>query len=141
MIGRLLALSALLMAALLPSASMAQTGSPTAAAARGTPQRAAILNAIRPGVEQQLGGRVEFVVHCLQVNNSWALANLEPQRPGGRRIDPRVISDWQNRDGLTVTSVLRFRNGRWRVVDTAIGATDVWYEGLAPPALLRSRCH
>lgn len=138
---RLIAPVALLTAALLPSAGAAQTGTANAAPARGTAQRTAILNAVRPAVESQLHGRIEFVVNCLQVNNGWALANLDPQRPGGRRIDPSVVSDWQNRDGLTVTAVLRFRNGRWNLIDSAIGATDVWYQGLAPQPLLRSRCY
>jgi len=36
-----------------------------------------------------------------------------------------------------VNAYLRFRGGRWTVVDYAIGPTDVWYCGLqgAPRAL------
>ena len=138
---RLIGLLAMLTAALLPSAGFAQTGTANAAPARGTQQRTAILNAVRPSIEARLGGRVEFIVHCLQVNNGWALANLDPQRPGGRPIEPSVVADWQDGDGLTVTAVLRFRNGRWNLVESAIGATDVWYVEMAPQSLQRSRCY
>jgi|CXWL01.1.fsa_nt_gi hypothetical protein len=141
LIETLIAFVALLTAVLLPLAALAQTGNANAAPARGTQQRTAILNAIRPSVEARFGGRVEFVVNCLQVNNGWALANVDPQRPGGRAINPSTVPDWEHRDGLTVTAVLRFRNGRWHLVDSAIGATDVWYEGIAPRPLQRSRCY
>ena len=140
MIKRSLIFALLLSAAMLPSASHAQVG-PNVAPARGTAQRTAILNALRPSIEAQLRGRVEFVINCLQVNNGWALVNAEPQRPGGRAIDNNILPDGDFRDGLTVTAVLRYRNGRWNLVDQAIGATDVWYLNIAPAALERSRCY
>jgi hypothetical protein len=134
-----LALLTLISAA--PSAAMAQSVGATTAPARGTAQRNAILNTIRPAVEADLRGRVEFTVTCLQVENGWALANLEPQRPGGRPIEEGTLPDSDFRDGLTVTAILRFQNRRWRLVDHAIGATDVWYEGQVPRSLTRARCY
>ena len=65
----------------------------------------------------------------------------EPQRTGGRKIDPRILADWNNRDGLTVTALLQFRYGRWNLLGHAIGATDVWYDGQAPRPLMRSPCY
>ena len=107
----------------------------------GTAQRQAIINAIRPAVETELGPDVIFVTRCVQVWNGWALVNAEPQRRGGRKIDPRILADWDNRDGIDVTALLRFRYGRWNLVDHAIGATDVWYDGVAPRPLMLSRCY
>ena len=104
-------------------------------------QRAAILNAIRPAVELELGRNVEFVPSCVQVWKGWALVAAEPQRQGGRKIDRRILPDWDNRDGLTVTALLQFRYGRWNLVGHAIGATDVWYDGQAPRPLMRSPCY
>ena len=106
----------------------------------GSAQRVAILNAIRPAIELQLGRNVEFVPTCVQVWKGWALVAAEPQRKGGKKIDPRILPDWDNRDGLTVTALLQFRYGRWNLVGHAIGATDVWYDGQAPRPLMRSRC-
>ena len=104
-------------------------------------QRVAILNAIRPAVELELGRNVEFAPSCVQVWKGWALVAAEPQRKGGKKIDPRILPDWDNRDGLTVTALLQFRYGRWNLVGHAIGATDVWYDGQAPRALMRSPCY
>jgi len=92
-------------------------------------QRRAILDALRPPIERRLQGPVEFVVRRIGVQNGWALVIADPQRPGGGRIDGRRIfgEDYENMDGLTVNGILRFSNGRWRLVDHAIGPTDVWY--------------
>ena len=135
---RRLALAGLLAAVLaVPVAAQVNGQAP---AKRGSEQRREILAALRPSVEAELGPNVEFVVSCIQVGGGWAIVNAEPQRKGGRKISPTILADWENRDGLTVTAVLRFRGGRWHLVDKAIGATDVWYDGLAPRSVMRSRC-
>jgi hypothetical protein len=127
-------------AVMLPLAAHAQITS-VAPPTFGSTQRAAIMDAIRPAIETEIGPNVEFVPSCVQVWKGWALVNAEPQRKGGRKIDPRILPDWQYRDGLTVTALLRFRYGRWNLVGHAIGATDVWYDGRAPRQLTRSRCY
>jgi hypothetical protein len=104
-------------------------------------QRVAILNAIRPAIELELGRNVEFVPSCVQVWKGWAFVAAEPQRKGGKKIDRRILPDWDNRDGLTVTALLQYRYGRWNLVGHAIGATDAWYDGQAPRPLMRSRCY
>lgn len=118
--SRGLALVAALVA-VLPAAAQAQV--------QGA-QRRAILDALRPPIERRLGGPVEFVVRRIGVRNGWALVIADPQRPGGGRIDARryfSADDLETMDGLTVNGVLRLSNGRWRLVDHAIGPTDVWY--------------
>jgi len=103
---------------------------PAAASAEVTgAQRRAILDAMRPAIEHRLGAPVEFVVRRIGVEDGWALVIADPQRPGGGRIDGRRIfgADFENMDGLTVNAVLRLSGGRWRLVDHAIGPTDVWY--------------
>lgn len=122
-----------------PSSAAAQNSS--APPTTGSQQRAAIMNAVRPAIEVELGPNVEFVINCIQVWNGWALLNAEPRRRGGRPIDPRVLPDWEYRDGLTTTALLRFRYGRWNVVGHQIGATDVWYDGIAPRRLQSARCY
>jgi hypothetical protein len=126
--------------ALLPTAAIAQVNAIAPPQVRSA-QRVAILNAIRPAVELELGRNIEFVPSCVQVWKGWALVAAEPQRKGGRKIDRRILADWDNRDGLTVTALLRFRYGRWNLVGHAIGATDVWYDGQAPRPLMRSACY
>jgi hypothetical protein len=103
--------------------------------AAGSAQRRAILDALRPAVERRLGPNVEFVVRDIRVADGWALVVADPQRRGGAPIDGRrYFANFDDMDGLTVTAVLRFR-GRWTLVDHAIGATDVWYCGVAPRTL------
>jgi hypothetical protein len=102
--------------------------------ARGTPLRAALMDALRPVAEWSLGAPVEFVVSDLRVEDDVAFASVTAQRPGGaairientpgyRRgeIDPTMM------DGTTMQALLQ-RSGRaWVPVHSAIGATDVWY--------------
>jgi hypothetical protein len=134
---RLTAFAALAMMA--GSASAAQVG-PNATASPGSEQRKAILDALRPSVEAELGGDIEFVPSCIQVLAGWAFVSAEPQRKGGRAIPRTILPDWENRDGLTVTALFHFRHGRWALIERAIGATDAWYDGRAPAALFRQVC-
>ena len=113
----------------------------TSPPARGTRQRAALMDAIRPTVERALHTPVVFVVQCARVANGWAMVRGMPQHPNGRAINPRSISGWQVRNGLRTEALLRFRNGHWQLIDHAIGPTDVWHEGVAPQSVLQGRCY
>lgn len=96
--------------------------------------RKAILDAVRPLVEKEVGARVQFVVDKLQVEGVWAFLQAEPQRPGGIPIDgARYYPEtWAEMDGLTTTVILKRQGMRWRVVQWRIGATDAWYCGPLP---------
>ena len=108
------------------------------AAAPASPQRKAVLDALRPPVEAKIGRSVEFVVQVLRVEDGWAFVMADPQRKSGKPIDGnRYFDDFDNMDGLRVDAVLRLKSGRWRVVDFAIGATDVWYCDVGPKRLKR----
>ncbi len=136
-------IGALALGLALPPRAPAQPGaSANAPPAAGSAQRRAILDALRPAVERRFGPPVEFVVHSIQVRGGWGVVMAHPQRPGGQRIDAAryfPANDLEFMDGITVTAVLRFERGRWRLVDHAIGATDVWYcDGRTmPPAIGR----
>lgn len=112
------------------------TSQPTA----GSAQRAAIMDALRPAIERELGGRVEFVVTRAAVRDGWALVIADPQRPGGGEITPPADFDTEFRDGLTVNGVLRFSGNGWTLVDHAIGPTDVWYCGVDGPPRALTGC-
>jgi hypothetical protein len=103
----------------------------------GSPERKAVLDALRPAIEAKLDPPIEFVVETIEVEQGWAFVQAEPQRRGGGTIDGRryySADDWDFMDGLTVTALLRLRDGRWTLVDHAIGATDAWYCGRSPIA-------
>ena len=100
--------------------------------AQGSPLRAAILDAVRPRVEAEVGKPVEFVVRQLRVLGEWAFADLTPQRPGGGAIE-YVYSRYQRaRDAGAfdnqVVALLRNTPRGWLVYEYSLGATDVaWY--------------
>lgn len=120
-----------------PSATIPSGVNATGQPVRGSPQRAAIMDALRPAIERELGGPVEFVVQRAAVQNGWALVIAQPQRPGGGAITPPRGFDMEFRDGLTVNGILRFTGRGWSLVDHAIGPTDVWYCGVdGPPSSL-----
>lgn len=98
--------------------------------ARGTVERSAILDAVRPAVESETGGAVEFVVERLDVLTPWAYAILHPQRPGGVPItDFDVLPDQDLRDGLTTFALVRRIEDRWVLIDFAVGPTDAFFVG------------
>ena len=134
MIRALLSLVVLLLAAQPALAQSFHTPAP------GTPERRALMNAIRPSVERELGAPVEFVVRTLRVGRGWAFAVVEPQRPGGGRI-PAPEPDFS--DGVTTYAVLRNTGSGWRPLMVAVGPTDVpWvvYCDEAPRGLLGPAC-
>ncbi len=98
---------------------------------RGDPDRKAILNSVRPRIEHETRGAVEFVVRTLNVMDDWAFAVLDPQRPGGRQIrieDTIHAADADFMDGLTVYALSRRTSGGWRLVESVTGPTDVAYD-------------
>lgn len=98
---------------------------------RGDPERKAILDAVRPRIEAEMRGPVEFVVRVLNVMNGWAFAVLDPQRPGGRPINPADTvhaADAEYMDGLTVYALVRKSGSRWGLIDSVTGPTDVAYD-------------
>jgi hypothetical protein len=108
------------------------------AAVPASSQRKGILDALRPAVEARVGPNVEFVVQVLRIEDGWAFVMADPKRKGGRPIDGnRYFDDFDNMDGLRVDAVLQLKGDHWRVVDFAIGATDVWYCDVGPKKLKR----
>lgn len=131
---------AMVIIAALPESAAAQVMTPP----RGTPLRAAVLDAVRPMVEAEVGKPVEFVVNDLRLLGQWAFASLTPQRPGGGAIEyvyTRYQTAWENdMFGYTVSALLRLTPRGWLVYQYDFGATDVpwigWWDYYpAPPEL------
>ena len=117
------AIASLSLASFAPSPAAAQSRgvNGTAPAARGTAQRQALLDAVRPPVEAELGLRIVFVVECIQVSNGWSLVAGTPIQRNGREIPRRNRPRDDDFGGLSTTAVLNFRGGRWVLVDHVIG--------------------
>jgi len=122
---------ALLLAVAVATPAPAQRG--PAEPPRGSPERKAIMDALRAAVLPQLKQNVIFEVSHLRVQDGYAFLVGVPRRPDGTAVDYRgtvyqeaidegVFDDW-------IYALLARVEGRWRCLDFGIGATDVaWLE-------------
>lgn len=131
-----------LIAVILLAFASLQNLQPAGAAPRepvpGSAERRAILDAVRPAVEGELGAPVEFVVTVMRVDQGFAFLQLEPQRPGGVAIDPVALGlPTEMMDGLTTYALVKRQSAGWTMVDWALGPTDVawwgWWDTYGAP--------
>lgn len=115
---------ALLLAALGPAFA--------AAPQRGSPTRAAIIEAMRPLVEREVGAPVVLLVSAINVEGPFAFVSATPARPGGQPIDWSQTRHARARaaDAMSdVTQALLTGEGaNWTVIEFAFGPTDVPWE-------------
>jgi hypothetical protein len=113
------------------TAMMIQAAAPAIAPA----DRAAILDAARRPVAEELGRPPLFVVKTLRRDGDWAFLFADMQAAGGKPFDYAGTKKAEAaRRGLVshaYAALLRRQNGRWQVVEAAIGLTDVAWEGWA----------
>ena len=101
---------------------------------RGSPERTAILDGLRQAVAREIGVTLRFEVRDLRMLNGWAFADVKPIHPRGSGTydyaGTPLEEEWN--EGLMddgIVALLRLRDGRWTVVQMAIGPTDVAWEG------------
>lgn len=96
---------------------------------RGSPERKAIVDALRIPIEKQLKQPVIFKIDHLKVQSNWAFLLGSPQQPDGSAVDytGTVYQDAVDAGAFDdgVIGLLRNVGGKWRVVQYVIGATDV----------------
>lgn len=110
----------------------------------GSPERKALMDALRLPVEKQLKKKVVFKVDHLKVQGDWAFLTGVPQQANGKAMDYRntpyqaliddgVFDNW-------ICALLRKEHGKWQVLTFQIGATDVpwvgWSEEYKAPAAI-----
>ena len=121
-----------LMAAVLAGASASGRGAGLDAPARLAACAPRFLDALRPRIEADIGGRIVFVVSVIHVANDWAFVQAKPQRSGGAPIDWRATRFKQDfeQDLMSdlVLGLLRRTGGRWTLVTGVVGPTDVVWE-------------
>lgn len=96
---------------------------------KGSPERKAILDALRVPVERDLKQKIVFVADNLRVQGNWAFASGTPTRPDGSRPDLSKTA-WKDDEGMfddNFFGLLKKTGGKWRVVAHALGCTDVCY--------------
>lgn len=112
--------------------------------ARGSKERAAMMDAARGPISSGIGQTVIFVISTLRTDGEWAFIQATPKNPDGTDIDwskTLLADDWEaDMMSDVVMVLLRKRNGQWVAVDHVIGPTDVfwynWVESYGLPELL-----
>lgn len=109
-----------------PAPVGAQTGPYTPA--QGSPERKAIVNALRLPVSRMLKGPVAFAITYLKVHRQWALLIAQPRRPTGEAVD-YADTKWADKVRHMdfkdeIVALMRQRGTRWRVVWYEIGRTE-----------------
>lgn len=120
-----LMLSILIMASANANAAEPHTPKP------GSPERKALMDALRLPVQAELKKPVIFKVDRLKVQGDWAFLAGVPLKPDGSEMDYRdTIHQEAIREGAFdggIFALLQNRNGQWQTVRHIIGATDVPY--------------
>ena len=92
-------------------------------------ERARMLDVARAPVAKRLGKPVKFVVRTLERQGDWAFLIAAMQDGSGRPISftgtPLASAEAQGMVSKDYAALLRLNGGQWRVVDTAVGPTDV----------------
>src|SRR4051794_38415350 len=98
---------------------------------KGSPERKAILDALRLPVEKRLKQKVIFATDNFNVSGNWAFIAGQPQAPDGGRPD---YSRTSYADAVSsgmfdsnIFALLKKTAGAWRVVTFQIGCTDVCF--------------
>ena len=101
--------------------------------AKDSAERKAILSALRVPVEKELKQKIQFSIQNLKVQGNWAFVNGAPQNSAGGAPNYKNTK-YQDRisDGAfdnNFQALLKKTGGKWKVVTSAIGCTDVCWLG------------
>lgn len=144
---------ALFAAACSPPSQQETSEAPTTPGAATTeapdPERDAMAAALATAATPAIGIPVSFTVTTKRVDGDWGWLIAQPWTPEGAAIDwstTRYATQAQEGaldGGGTTYALLHRENGEWRVVDFAVGPTDVAYADWpqrygAPPALIEA---
>ena len=98
---------------------------------KGSPERKAILDALRVPVERDLKQKIVFVMDSFKVQGNFAFVGGTPQNASGGDPDyARTKYADQFDTGAfdnNFFALLKKTAGKWRVTNYAIGCTDVCY--------------
>ena len=98
---------------------------------KGSPERKAILEALRIPVEKELKQQVIFVANDFKVLGNWAFIGGDPQSADGGQPNYRGTPYQEAKDAdmfdNNFFALLKKTGGKWKVIHYAIGCTDVCY--------------
>ena len=99
--------------------------------ARGSADRAAIMDAARGPITAELDHTVIFVVSTLRTDGEWAYLDATPVNPDGSPLDwkatPFAEAQAAGMMEDNVLVLLRKKGKDWKMVDYVIGPSDVYW--------------
>ena len=109
---------------------------------KGSPERKAILDALRVPVERDLKQKIVFISEKFNIQGTWAFLSGRPTKPDGSDPDLKNTA-WDGAEDAfdhNYFALLKKTGGKWKVVKYAIGCTDVcygewWKEARAPKTI------
>jgi hypothetical protein len=99
---------------------------------KNSPERKAMLDALRVPVQEELRSKVQFKINWFKRQGDWAFMKGVPVTASGGKIDysrtgyARALKDGMFDDWIC--GLFKRKDGKWKVVRYQIGATDVCYE-------------
>lgn len=98
---------------------------------KGSPERKAILDALRVPVEKQLKQKVIFAAENFNVYSNWAFIGGAPQSADGGKLNYSGTRYAQAQAAgmfdSNIFALLKKTAGAWKVITFQIGCTDVCY--------------
>lgn len=101
---------------------------------KGSAERKAIIDAVRPTIESELGQKVIFQVVELRVQKNWAFLYAIPRTPSDGKINYEKSRFWRDAGVFeeNVFALLKKNaSEKWTLVAYAVSCTDVCYEDWA----------
>ena len=96
---------------------------------KGSPERKAILDALRVPVERALKQKIVFVADNFQVQGNWAFVSGRPTTQSGDSPNLKGTA-WEDQEDMfdnNFFGLLKKNGSKWKVVAHALGCTDVCY--------------
>jgi hypothetical protein len=135
-------LTLILLAVLCAGAQAQDTTTPK----QGSPERKAIVDALRVPIQKRLKQKVIFKIDRLKLKEGFAFIAAQPLQPDGKQINYRGTPYQEAIEAGafddTVMALLKKQGKKWKVLIYVHGATDVpyvdWPEKYkAPPAIFK----
>jgi len=98
---------------------------------KGSAERSALLDKLRPPIEKELKQKVVFVINQINVQGPWAFVDGRLRTPEGKvpnwKGTPYAQAAGYGAQSDGISALLKRTGTGWRIITNAIGCTDVCY--------------
>ena len=98
---------------------------------KGSTERSALLETLRPPVEKELKQKIVFVVNQINVQGTWAFVDGQVRTTDGKvpkwKGTPYAQAANYGAQSDGISALFKRTGSTWRIVTKAIGCTDVCY--------------